>query len=66
MGMCKWRFLDTQNYQKIYMCLWTVYVKIPRWKKCGKIFHQSMEICEGKFLEIPNICESLVWYMENA
>ncbi len=66
LGMCKWRFLDTQNYGKIHMCLRNVYVKIPRCSKCGKIFHPSMGICVGKFLEVQNICESLVWYMENA
>jgi hypothetical protein len=25
-----------------------------------------MGMCVGKFLEIQSICESLVWYMENA
>jgi hypothetical protein len=60
------RFLDTQNCGKIHIYLWEVYVKIPRHTKCGKIFHQSVGTCVGKFLEIQSICESLVWYMENA
>ncbi len=25
-----------------------------------------MGMCVGKFLEIQSVCESLVWYMENA
>jgi hypothetical protein len=39
-----------------------VYVKIPIGTKCGKISHRSM----GKFLEIQNVCESLVMYMEKV
>jgi hypothetical protein len=39
-----------------------VYVKIPRRKKCVKIFH-SVGMCVGKLLEIQNTWESLVWKM---
>ena len=43
-----------------------LHVKIPKHTKYGKIFHHTMRIYVGKFLAIQNICESLVWYMENA
>ncbi len=67
MEMCKWRFLDTQKCGKIHICLHgNVNVKTSRRTKCGEISHQSMRMCVGKFLEIQNICDSLVWYMENC
>jgi hypothetical protein len=42
-----------------------LHVKIPRLTKYEKIFHQTMGMYVGKFLEIENICASLVWLAEN-
>jgi hypothetical protein len=47
--------------EKLTSVYGNVYVKITRHTKCRKIFHGSMGNCVGKFLEIQNICETLVW-----
>jgi hypothetical protein len=59
--------MHPDNIRRKYTSVYgDVYVKIPIGKKCGKIFHRHMGTCVRKFLEIENVCESLVMYMEKV